>query len=77
MSRRQRQHDELHELCHLGAVNRAIDLAIQHFVEFGPDDVILALLADALDRIEAPSTLRRRFAELRSTAGGSDTGRRP
>lgn len=70
MSRRQRQHDELHELCHSGTVARAIDLAIQHFAEFGPDDAILALLAGALDRTEAPSALRRRFAELCSLGSG-------
>jgi len=65
MSRRQRQRDELRELCHLGAAGRAVDLAYQHFADFGRDDEILAMLADALDRTAVPAAIRRRFDELR------------
>jgi hypothetical protein len=68
MSRRQRQRDELHQLCYFGAVARAVDLAFQHFADFGPDDDILALIGDALDRTGAPQSVRQRFAQLKDSA---------
>jgi hypothetical protein len=64
MSRRERQRAELRELGRSGRVERAVDLAFTHFAEFGRDDEMLTVLADALERSEAPSMLRRRFAEL-------------
>jgi hypothetical protein len=67
MSRRQRQLDELRDLCHSGAVVRAIDLAFEHFAHFGRDDDIIALLAGAVERAEAPERARHRFAELRAS----------
>jgi hypothetical protein len=66
MSRRQRQRDELRELCHSGSLIRAIDLAFEHFADFGRDDDIVVLLADALEHTAAPEGVRRRFAELRA-----------
>ncbi|MCU1502419.1 MAG: hypothetical protein JWM12_1773 [Ilumatobacteraceae bacterium] len=67
MSRRQRQLDELRELCRCGAVLRAIDLAFEHFAHFGRDDDIIELLADAIEHAGAPGSARRRFAELRAS----------
>lgn len=69
MSRRQRQLDELRVLCHSGAVARAIDLAFEHFAAFGCDVDIVDMLADAIEHIEAPEGVRRRFAELRTSHG--------
>lgn len=66
VARRQRQLDELRGLCGSGAVARAIDLAFEHFADFGRDDDVVGLLADSLERVEAPERVRRRFAELRS-----------
>jgi hypothetical protein len=65
VSRRQRQIDELRDLCRLGAVGRAIGLAFEHFADFGCDDGIIDLLADAIGRTGAPEDVRRRFTELR------------
>jgi hypothetical protein len=64
MCRRQRQLDELRHLCRSGAVVRAIDLAFEHFAHFGRDDDIVGLLADAIERSEAPERARRLFTEL-------------
>ena len=68
MSRHQRQRDELRELCRSGALGRAVDLAFQHLVEFGPDDELLAELAAAVDGASVPAAVRQRFADLRSVA---------
>ena len=65
-TRRQRHLDELRALCRSGAVARAIDLAFEHFADFGRDDEIARLLADAIEHAEAPDEVRRRFAELRT-----------
>jgi hypothetical protein len=67
MSRRQRQLDELRDLCHSGAVVRAIDLTFEHFARFGRDDAIIDLLADAIENVKAPERTRHRFAELRAS----------
>jgi hypothetical protein len=64
MTRRQRQHDQLLELCHSGSLVRAIDLAFEHFADFGRDDDLLRLLVDAIEHTAAPEGVRRRFAEL-------------
>ena len=64
MSRRDRQRAELQNLCRNGAVGRAVDLAFTHFADFGRDEDILAVLAEALDRVCATAAVRRRFAEL-------------
>jgi len=76
MSRRQRQRDELRELCETGALARAVDLAFHHFADFGRDDAIVRVLAIAIDRAPRPvgATVRRRFAELcesHPAAGGA------
>ena len=64
-ARRQRQLDELRSLCRSSAtLARAIDLAFQHFAEFGRDDEIVHLLAEAVLSIDTPNEARRRFAEL-------------
>jgi hypothetical protein len=68
MSRRQRHLDELRHLCGAGAVDRAIDLALQHFADFGPDDEVISLLAAAVARCDIPDHVRRRYVEL-VTAG--------
>ena len=65
MPRRQRQRDELRELCRSGALARAIDLAFQHFADFGRDETVLDLLATAIERLGAPDDVRRRFENLR------------
>ena len=64
MSRRQRQFNELRDLCSAGAVVRAIDLAFEHFAHFGRDDEIIDLLARAIDDADVAGRARQRFAEL-------------
>jgi hypothetical protein len=64
MSRRQRQSNELRDLCSVGAVGRAIDLAFEHFVHFGRDDEIIEVLAQAIARADPAGRVRQRFAEL-------------
>jgi len=64
MCRRQRQLDELRDLCRSGTVVRAIDLAFEHFAYFGRDDEIIDLLAGAIEHVDAPERARQRFAEL-------------
>ena len=64
MSRRQRQINELGDLCSAGAVVRAIDLAFEHFAYFGPDAEIIELLALAIEHGDAAGRARQRFAEL-------------
>jgi hypothetical protein len=66
MSRRDRQRAELQDLCRNGAAGRAVDLAFTHFADFGRDEEILAMLAEALARGCATAAVRRRLAELRS-----------
>jgi hypothetical protein len=63
MSRRQRQLDEIHDLCRRGCVARAIDLAFGHFAEFGRDDGIVAGIEDAIERTGAPADVQRRIAD--------------
>ncbi len=67
MSRRQRQLGELRDLCRSGAVARATDLAFEHFADFGRDDDIGDLLADAIEHTQPAEDVRRRFAELRAS----------
>ena len=67
MCRRQRQLDELRDLCRSGAVGRAIDLAFEHFAHFGRDDDIVDLIAGAVEQAQAPERARHRFAELRAS----------
>ncbi len=64
MSRRQRQFNQLRDLCYAGAVARAIDLAFEHFAHFGRDDEIIDLLAHALEDTDVAGRARQRFAEL-------------
>jgi hypothetical protein len=64
MTRRDRQRAELRQLCRSGPLSRAVDLAFAHFADFGRDEEVLALLADALARAPATPALRRRFGEL-------------
>jgi hypothetical protein len=66
VSRRQRQLDELDELCRRGAVGRAIDLAFEHFAQFGTDAEVIDLLADAIGRSCVPERVHQRFTELRT-----------
>jgi hypothetical protein len=69
MSRRQRQLDQLGDLCRAGAVPRAIDLAFEHFAQFGRDDEVVDLLAGALEHADVPERVRERLTELRATLG--------
>jgi hypothetical protein len=64
MSRRQRQFNELRDLCSGGGVVRAIDLAFEHFAHFGRDDEIVDLLAGAIEDAGVAGRTRQRFAEL-------------
>jgi hypothetical protein len=64
MSRRQRQLDQLRDLCSAGGVVRAIDLAFEHFAHFGRDDEIIDLLARAIDDVGVAGCARLRFDEL-------------
>lgn len=63
-ARRARQLDELRALCAAGAVSRAIDLAFEHFADFGLTDELVAVIRDALERTGAPASTRDRFATL-------------
>jgi hypothetical protein len=67
MSRRQRQLDELGALCRAGDVARAIDLAFEHFAQFGRDDDVVEVLGRAVDAAAVTDRVRRRFAELRTS----------
>jgi hypothetical protein len=64
MNRRERQLDELRELCRRGAIGRAIDLAFEHIARFGPDDSVVVLLEAACR--DAGDDVRRRLTELRA-----------
>lgn len=57
-------------MCESGAVARAIDLAFAHFADFGPDEEIVTLVADAIDASNAPPIVLCRFAELRAQCSG-------
>jgi hypothetical protein len=63
MSRKERQLDELRELCRRGAIARAIDLAFEHIACFGQDDSVVVLLeaASACCNVD----VRRQVAALR------------
>jgi hypothetical protein len=63
-TRQGRQLEELRSLCAAGAVSRAIDLAFEHFAEFGLTDELVSVITDALERTGAPAGLRDRFADL-------------
>jgi hypothetical protein len=64
MSLRQRQSNQLRDLCCAGAVVRAIDLAFEHFAHFGRDDDIIEMLTHAMEDPDVAGRARRRFAEL-------------
>ena len=64
MSRRERQRRELLELCESGTVKRAVDLAFQHFADFGCDPEVLSRIERAITTADAASPVRRRFEEL-------------
>ncbi|HKE74661.1 MAG TPA: hypothetical protein VKB57_13655 [Acidimicrobiales bacterium] len=74
MTRRDRQRAELLRLCRSGPPSRAVDLAFAHLADFGPDEELLDLLADALARAPAPAADRRRLAELRGGGPRDDRG---
>ena len=64
MSRRQRQFSELQDLCSAGGVVHAIDLAFEHFAQFGRDEELIDLLARALRDAGVGGRVWQRFAEL-------------
>jgi len=78
MTRQQRQRDELGRLCRSGDVLRAIDLAFEHFADFGQDADIVLLLSTVIDDAAGSVLARRRFEELRSFTSreSSETGPR-
>ena len=63
-SRQERQLNELRCLCASGAISRAIDLAFEHFADFGLTDDLVVVITDALERTGAPAAVRARFAAL-------------
>jgi hypothetical protein len=65
-ARRQRQLDQLRELCRRGAIARAIDLAVEHFAAFGQDDSVVVLLEAACDCRSVGPEERRRLDVLRA-----------
>jgi hypothetical protein len=71
MTRRERQRDELRQLCRSGEVLRAIDLAFEHFADFGHDADIVRLVSAAIDTPAAPATARRRLDELRASTNST------
>jgi hypothetical protein len=74
MSRRQRQFNELRDLCSAGAVVHAVDLAFDHFVYFGRDDEIVGLLAEAIEQTSSGERARQRFAELCASHDSRSSG---
>ena len=68
MSRSQRQVDELRALCECGSLSRAVDLAFQHFADFGRNEEVLGFIAVAIARTPVPATVRRRFLDLASSS---------
>lgn len=68
-TRRSRQLAELRALCGSGTVDRAIDLAFEHFAWFGPNKEVVDLLSDLIARTNQPERVRNRFAELCSSYG--------
>jgi hypothetical protein len=67
MPRSERQAQEICALCDRGALSRAIDLAYQHFADFGRNDQVLDVIADAIERTPVAPAVRRRFVDLRSS----------
>jgi hypothetical protein len=47
-------------------LSRAVDLAFQHFADFGRNEEVLDFIAAAVDRTPAPAAIRRRFLDLQS-----------
>jgi hypothetical protein len=68
MSRRQRQLEELRALCERGSSSRAVDLAFLHFADFGSNEEVLDLIADAIERTPVSAAVRHRFLDLRSSS---------
>ena len=69
MSRRQRQIDQLGALCQSGHVARAVDLAFEHFATFGRDELVIGLLAHAVDHHHVGDAIRQRLADLGGGVG--------
>lgn len=68
MSRSQRQLDELRALCERGSLRRAVDLAFEHFADFGRSEEVLGFIGAAIERTPVPPTVRRRFLDLQSSS---------
>lgn len=64
VTRRQRQLDELRNLCSNGAIGRAIDLAHEHFADFGPVDDVTVLIFEAIELAEVTDAIRAKLNEL-------------
>jgi hypothetical protein len=74
MSRRQRQSNELRDLCVAGDVSRAIDLAFEHFARYGRDDDIVAVLGRSVASAGVVGPVRQRFADLCSSHDSLPSG---
>ncbi len=74
MSRRQRQCNELRDLCSAGGVVRAIDLAFEHFAHFGRDDEIIDLLARGIEDAGVDRRARQLFDELSASPDSQPSG---
>ena len=68
-ARRSRQLAELRALCGSGSIDRAVDLAFEHFACFGQNEEVVVLLSDVIARTNQPERVRARFAELCSSYG--------
>ena len=73
MTRKQRQRDELLALCRADGLLRAIDLAFEHFAEFGRDEEIIHMLWEVIERTPASAAVRRRYDALDSCRSGERT----
>ena len=64
LGRQRRQLQELRALCASGRVGRAVDLAFEHFTDFGRDQAVLELLRSAIECCATPAAVQQRFLEL-------------
>jgi hypothetical protein len=76
MTRHQRQLDELRALCCSGRIDRAVDLAFEHFDCFGRDELVVALLGDAIGHTSVAPPVLARFVELTEDSDAPDWPRR-
>jgi hypothetical protein len=49
-------------------LSRAVDLAFLHFADFGRNEEILNVIADAIEHTPVPAAIRRRFLDLQPSS---------